>query len=189
MIAALDVPLTADAAAVPRAAWRQVAAAPARLGPEVLSCPHNPFGRAAQVVDAWALLEFCQSPDLLDAAEAAIGPDIILWDSEFVGGPAAVHHDPALWPLDPPPGITLRAAVADGATVAGGVDYVIRYMPATARYNRDPTFPPNRRAAERAPLINFTRRPIWLVGGVDRAGNDFVTGFASTIGQWSDAPW
>jgi hypothetical protein len=183
LIAALDAPLTADAAAVLQAAWRQMAAAPAGFGPEALSAPHNPFGRAAQVVDSWALLEYCQSPDLLDAVEAAIGADIILWDSEFVDGPAAAHHDPALWPLDPPPGITLRAAVGDG------VDYVIRYLPSTARYNRDPTYPPNRRAAERAPLINFTRRPIWLVRGVDRADNDFVTGFASTIGQWSDAPW
>ncbi len=186
MIAALDAPVTTAAGALLQATWRQMAAAPARFGAESLSGPHNPFGRAARVVDSWALLDYCRSPDLLDAAAAAIGADIILWDSEFVHGPAAAHHDPALWPLDPPPGITLRAAVVDGAA---GVDYVIRYLPATARYNRDPTFPPNRRAAERAPLINFTRRPIWLVRGVDRADNDFVTGFASTIGQWSDAPW
>lgn len=183
MIAALDAPVTADALAVLQATWRRVAAAPAQFGPEILSGLHNPFGRAAQSIDSWALLEYCQSPDLLDVAEAEIGPDIILWDSEFVSGPAAAHHDPALWPLDPPPGITLRAAVNVD------VDYVIRYVPATAHYNRDPTFLPNRRAAERAPLINFTRRPIWLVRGVDRAGNDFVTGFASTVGQWSDAPW
>jgi len=183
LIAALDAPLTADAAAVLHAAWRQVVAAPAGFGPEALAAPHNPFGRAAQVVDSWALLDFCQSPGLLDEAEAAIGPDIVLWDSEFVHGPAAAHHDPDLWPLDPPPAMTLRAPVADG------IDYVIRYMPATARYNRDPTYGPNRRAAERAPLVNFTRRPVWLVRGADRAGNDFVTGFASTVGQWSDAPW
>lgn len=183
MITALDAPATADAMAVLQAAWRQMAAA--RFGPEILSGLHNPFGRAAPVVDSWALLEYCQSPDLLDAAETVIGPDIILWDSEFVRGPAAAHHDPALWPLDPPLSVTLRARVDS----VDGVDHVIRYMPATARYNRDPTFPPNRRAAERAPLINYTRRPIWLVRGVDRAGNDFVTGFSSAVGQWSSAPW
>jgi len=183
LIAALDAPLSTDAAAVTQSAWRRVAAAPESFGPEALTAPHNPFGRAAQIVDSWALLEFCQSPAMLDTAEAAIGPDIILWDSEFVRGPAAAHHDPALWPLDPPPGITLRA------TVEAGVDYVVRYMPATARYNRDPTFGPNRCAADRAPLINFTRRPIWLVRGVDRANNDFITGFASTVGQWSEAEW
>jgi hypothetical protein len=181
LTASLDRAPTADAAAVLRAAWRQIAVS--RLNPAALVAPHNPFGRAAQVVDSWALLEFCQSAGLLDRAEAAIGPDIVLWDSEFVHGPAAAHHDPALWPLDPPPGITLSTPVADD------VDYVVRYMPATARYNRDPTYGPNRRAADRAPLINFTRRPIWLVRGVDRADNDFVTGFASMVGQWSDAPW
>ena len=50
-------------------------------------------------------------------------------------------------------------------------------------------FPANRRAAQKAPLINFARRPIWLVRGEDLAGNDFVTGFATTVGQWAEARW
>ncbi len=68
-------------------------------------------------------------------------------------------------------------------------EYIIRYMPADACFNRDPRFPPNRRAAAQVPLVNYTERPIWLVRGTDRADNDFVTGFAPTVGQWTSAPW
>ena len=68
-------------------------------------------------------------------------------------------------------------------------EYLIRYMPARARYNRDPDQPANRRAGLAAPLINYAKRPIWLVRGRDLAGNDFVTGFTTTVGQWSKALW
>ncbi len=74
-----------------------------------------------------------------------------------------------------------------GATAGG--EYLIRYMAAGARYVRDADFPANRRAAQMAPLINFARRPIWLVRGEDLAGNDFVTGFATTVDQWAEARW
>lgn len=68
-------------------------------------------------------------------------------------------------------------------------EYVLRYMPATSRYNRDPRAPANRVGALKAPLINYARRPIWLVRGQDRAGNDFVTGFAPATPVWSSATW
>ena len=55
-------------------------------------------------------------------------------------------------------------------------DYAIRYMPATTRYVRDPGFPANAYAAKESPLMNYIHRPLWLARGVDRAGNDFVTG-------------
>lgn len=55
-------------------------------------------------------------------------------------------------------------------------DYAIRYMPATSRYVRDPQFPANAYAARESPLMNYTRRPLWLVRGVDRAGNNFKIG-------------
>jgi hypothetical protein len=55
-------------------------------------------------------------------------------------------------------------------------DYAIRYMPATSRYVRDPAFPANAYAAKESPLMNYTTRPLWLVRGTDRAGNDFTTG-------------
>jgi hypothetical protein len=55
-------------------------------------------------------------------------------------------------------------------------DYAIRYMPATSRYVRDPSFPANAYAAEKSQLMNYTERPLWLLRGVDRAANDFDIG-------------
>ena len=55
-------------------------------------------------------------------------------------------------------------------------DYAIRYMPATSRYVRDPSFAANAYAAEKSQLMNYTKRPLWLLRGVDRAGNDFEIG-------------
>jgi len=39
------------------------------------------------------------------------------------------------------------------------------------------------------PAMDETAVLINEFDGVDRAGNNFVTGFASSVGQWSDAPW
>lgn len=61
-------------------------------------------------------------------------------------------------------------------------DYAIRYMPATSRYVRDPSFPANAYAKENSPLMNYTQRPLWLLRGVDRAGNDFEIGHGRRAG-------
>lgn len=55
-------------------------------------------------------------------------------------------------------------------------DYAMRYMPASSRYVRDPEFPANAYAARESPLMNYTRRPLWLARGADRTGNDFTIG-------------
>ena len=52
-------------------------------------------------------------------------------------------------------------------------DYAIRYMPASTRYVRDPAFPANAMASKE---MNYTERPLWLLRGQDRAGNDYSTG-------------
>lgn len=49
----------------------------------------------------------------------------------------------------------------------------IRYMPATSLFDRS-LFKPTTTA--NGLVVDFTRRPLWLVRGRDRAGNDFVTG-------------
>ncbi len=67
------------------------------------------------------------------------------------------------------------------------LEYVIRYFPATSSYIRDPVHPTQRILMENYPLVNYTRKPIWLVCGVDRAANDFVTGFKPLAGQWTQA--
>jgi len=55
-------------------------------------------------------------------------------------------------------------------------DYAIRYMPATSLYDRSPENPATVFAREHSPNMNYPLRPIWLVRGQDRAGNDFETG-------------
>jgi len=50
--------------------------------------------------------------------------------------------------------------------------WAIRYMPATSLFDR--SIPPTRIA--RNQVIDFQQRPIWLVRGRDRAGNDFEVG-------------
>ncbi len=50
--------------------------------------------------------------------------------------------------------------------------YAIRYMPATSHFDR--SIPPTMIAANQ--VIDFSRRPIWLVRGEDRANNDFAVG-------------
>ena len=52
-------------------------------------------------------------------------------------------------------------------------DYAIRYMPATTRYVRDPEFPANKMASSE---MNYINRPLWLLRGQDRAGNDYNLG-------------
>ena len=50
----------------------------------------------------------------------------------------------------------------------------LRYMPATSLFDR------NLRPVDgkTGVPVNFARRPLWLLKGVDRGGNDFVTGHA-----------
>lgn len=55
-------------------------------------------------------------------------------------------------------------------------DYAIRYMPATSLYDRSPDNPATVYANKYSPNMNYPMRPIWLVRGQDRAGNDFETG-------------
>lgn len=55
-------------------------------------------------------------------------------------------------------------------------DYAIRYMPATALYDRRPDHPATVYANKISPTMNYARRPLWLVRGRDRAGNDFEIG-------------
>jgi hypothetical protein len=49
----------------------------------------------------------------------------------------------------------------------------LRYMPATSRFERSLIAPATR---NRGHVVDFAQRPLWLVRGTDRAGNDFVIG-------------
>lgn len=50
--------------------------------------------------------------------------------------------------------------------------FVVRYMPATSRYERSI----KRSQTQAGVQFSLSRRPLWLLRGQDRAGNDFVTG-------------
>jgi hypothetical protein len=174
---------------------------------ERLSGVHNPWGHAATLVNAWAFLDVCEDPALVEAVARVIGPDVVLWDSElhleaasylrFVGD----GREGRYWPATPLAGAvalvvpgSASATTIDVAAIAGAdltaIDptsplYVVRYMSAASRFDRDPRASANRIAMEEQPLINFATRPLWLVSGEDRAGNDFTTGFAPAVPRWA----
>ncbi len=191
------------------------------------------------------LLDCACHPDILDAVEQVMGPDLILWGSQVFSKPSGDgmaipwHQDGQYWPVRPLRTVTVWIAI-DPATVdngclrvipgthtsghlphettdaeglalnqgLAGVDeskardvtlepgqfslhdvflihgsnantsgqrrcgYAIRYMPASSLFDR--SIPPIRIA--RNQVIDFQKRPIWLVRGQDRAGNDFTVG-------------
>jgi len=179
---------------------QRLAAKPPRQS--LLSGAHNPFGRAAQLLDAWRFLELCESDVLLDAVAALVGPDLVLWDSELyldaAGWLEARRREGRYWPADPLAGVVVDVALDDRTAMvaaverahaapapAPGAHYIVRYMCATSHYNRDPRFGPNRLLMEENPLVNYANRPIWLARGEDRAGSNFATGFAPMAPGWA----
>ncbi|WP_051631104.1 hypothetical protein [Afifella pfennigii] len=179
------------------------------LRAERLCGVHNPWGFATDLLDAWHLLELCEAEALVERVVAVIGPDVILWDSQVYRGAEdyraflAEGREGRYWPADPlqgavavlrlgepgaPPHVFAvpvdEAAKAKLAGAAGPL-YVIRYMAATSRFRREPGFAPNRLGMQEQLLIDYTARPLWLVSGEDKAGNDFVTGFAPSAARWA----
>ncbi len=171
---------------------------------DMLSGIHNPFGHHACVEQAWSFLDIAESAALLDSVEDVLGPDIVLWDSELYLDLSTLSPDEApTWPVEPLAGTIAVISVETGDLLLiditrlmdshavlqslGGSHYVVRYMPATSQFNRDPRFAPNRLATELRPLVNYPRRPIWLARGEDRRDNDVATGFSLPAARWIDA--
>jgi hypothetical protein len=176
---------------------------------ERLSGLHNPWGFGAGLVDPWLVLDLCEDAQVLDAAQQFIGPDIVLWDTElYLQGSIYLQfvregREGRYWPAAPlqgaiviiPLGSDEQALVCmDLASVSkealsalelSAPIYVFRYMPATSAFQRDARAPANWTAMQEQPLLNFTRRPLWLVRGEDRAGNDFVSGFLPQVPRWA----
>jgi hypothetical protein len=180
---------------------------------ERLSGIHNPWGHCIGLTDPWVFLELCESDLVVEAGRAILGEDIILWDSELfcrAAGYAAFleqGREGRYWPVEPLAGALVLLPVSREPMEATAVRlaeigpssldpfdadeplHVIRLMPATSHFVRDPAYPPNRRCMEEQVLINYSNRPLWLISGSDRAGNDLVTGFAPTVPLWaSGAP-
>lgn len=71
--------------------------------------------------------------------------------------------------------------------VPSSFEYIIRYFAGSSRYIRDPNQDKQRLLREAFPWINYLTMPLWLVSGVDKANNDFVSGFQARPGRWTTA--
>src|SRR5439155_21773361 len=140
---------------------------------------------------------------VLDAVQRLIGPDIVLWDSELFLQARLYQEflaqagEGRYWPVEP-----LAGAIVLVCPVSGSIEcatlpeirrgqlpapasqepvLVGRFFPAASRFVRDPRHAAHWRCMEERPLVNYATRPLWLVRGEDRAGHDFVTGFAPNV--------
>lgn len=176
---------------------------------ERLSGIHNPWGHCIGLTDPWSFLDLCESDLVIDAARKIIGPDVILWDSELFaeagryGEFVDQGREGRYWPVAPLVGAVVLVAVgreklqakavgleAMDPEALAGFDaleplYVVRLMPATSWFDRDPNHPANRACMEEQVLVNYSNRPLWLLTGTDRANNDLVSGFAPAVPVWA----
>ncbi|MDJ0749446.1 MAG: hypothetical protein QNJ11_08165 [Woeseiaceae bacterium] len=160
---------------------------------------HNPWSRVAAMIDSWQVLDICQSGTIVDAVTKVIGDDVVLFDSQALPNPGldafddvAWQHDDTFFPIDEPTGVVVRIPFGieygrDEGAAPVHQELVVRYFSASSLYLRDPQHPKQQRLMELYPWINYTTLPLWLVSGEDRAGNDFVTGFATKPGRWTRA--
>jgi hypothetical protein len=81
---------------------------------------HNPWSRAAAAFDSWGFLDICQSSGLIERIVTLIGPDIVLFDSQWLpdrserfDNELALESDAHRFPVDPPSGLTVLIGVAD----------------------------------------------------------------------------
>jgi hypothetical protein len=76
---------------------------------------HNPWGAAGTAYNSWGFLELCHSPMLVESAAALIGPDIVLFASEWLPDPSRSLQVPATmlesdtlhFAVDPACGVTV----------------------------------------------------------------------------------
>ncbi|WP_439502853.1 resolvase [Aminobacter ciceronei] len=187
----------------------KIVAGKATIRQERLSGIHNPWGHCIGLTDPWSFLDLCESDVVIDAAKKVIGPDVILWDSELFpeagryGEFVAEGREGRYWPVTPLAGAVVLVAVGRktpevravgleeiGSDVLASFDaseplYVVRLMPATSRFERDPNHAANRACMEEQVLVNYSNRPLWLLSGTDRANNDLVSGFAPAVPVWA----
>ncbi|MEW6436372.1 MAG: resolvase [Pseudomonadota bacterium] len=197
----------------PRRSARDVVASivkhKATIRQERLSGIHNPWGHCASLADPWAFLDLCESDLVLGPARKLLGSDIILWDSELFTETSLYSTflqqtgEGRFWPVNPLAGAVVLLPLGREACEAKGVLlasigpatldvfdphellYVVRLIPATSRFERDPGHPAHRACMEEQVLVNYANRPLWLLSGVDKANNDLVTGFTPIVPMWA----
>lgn len=101
------------------------------LASDAIICPHLLDEGVQQLKGAREWLDFACDPELLDLAEAILGPDIILWGTTIFGKPAGRgkatpwHQDAAYWPIRPLATCTVWVALDDSGPENG----CLRVMP------------------------------------------------------------
>ena len=103
---------------------------------------HNPWSRAAAAFDSWGFLDICQSSTLIEKVAALIGPDIVLFDSQWLPDrwqmfdtDATLESDAHRFPVDPPSGLTVLIGVADVPRGTVRVDYWASHLRPAQRAN------------------------------------------------------
>jgi len=168
---------------------------------------HNPWSVAGQGLDAWAVLEICEDPEILTHVTRHLGPDVNLIASEVIGPDTAwlsrrggwlLADEGRFFPLDPAQVLACRIAVRSGEmrmhrlgppvecgeADGGWLDFVIYYADARAHFDRDDGHPANAARNRARPLANMAAMPIWLVAGEDRGGNNYACGFSRPRPEW-----
>jgi hypothetical protein len=81
---------------------------------------HNPWSRAAASFDSWGFLDLCHSTPLVEEITAMIGPDVILYNSQWLPDPwrsiapeADLESDAHRCPVEPLHGVTVLIYCAD----------------------------------------------------------------------------
>ncbi len=181
----------------------------ASMLPELRWGLHNPWSVAAQNLDAWAVLEICESAEILDHVARLLGPDINLLATEVIGprtpwisqldGRALANEAP-FFPVPPGHVCACRISLTEpdqgiglhrltGPVDCGPADgdwlhLVIYYADARVHFDRDDSHPANILRNRLRPLANMAAMPIWLVAGRDRAGNNYARGFNRPQPEW-----
>lgn len=87
------------------------------LEPVFFSSAHNPWSLAATQIDCWALLDFCEDPEITAWLRSLLGDDIVLFDSDILSPQALwpgfsdtqlVSDDPEIIAVEPLEGVTIR---------------------------------------------------------------------------------
>jgi len=92
--------------------------------------PHVP-NFVPGLVDCQPWLDYAAVPEVLDAVEALIGPDFLMWGSAIFGKPGVVgkatpmHQDGEYWPIKPLASVTVWIALDD----AGPENGCLRVVP------------------------------------------------------------
>jgi len=81
---------------------------------------HNPWGQAASAYDSWGFLDICMSSPLIETIAMLMGPDIILFDSQWLPGRrdsmddhSNLESDAHRFPVHPHRGLTALVCCAD----------------------------------------------------------------------------